>query len=82
MKYLCLIYASEIDWANMPKEQTDSLTRSISTFTNDIKKSGHYIAGDALQPTHTPPPSASAKAKSPPLTALSQKPKNSWAATT
>ena len=53
MKYLCLIYASEIDWAKMPKTETDSVHAQYFAFTNDIKKSGHYIAGDALQPTNT-----------------------------
>jgi len=53
VKYLCLIYASEIDWANMPKEQMESTNKEYFNFTNDIKKSGHYIGGDALQPTST-----------------------------
>jgi len=53
MKYLCLIYASEIDWANMPKDQTAALNKEYFDFTTDIKKSGQYIGGDALQPTQT-----------------------------
>ncbi len=53
MKYLCLIYASEVDWANMPKERMDSLNKEYFDFTNDIKKSGQYVGGDALQPTQT-----------------------------
>jgi hypothetical protein len=53
VKYLCLIYASEIDWANMPKEQMESTNKEYFNFTNDIKKSGQYIGGDALQPTST-----------------------------
>lgn len=53
MKYLCLIYASEIDWANMPKQQMESVNKEYFDFTNDIKKSGQYIGGDALQPTST-----------------------------
>ena len=53
MKYLCLIYASEVDWANMQKERMDSLNKEYFDFTNDIKKSGQYVGGDALQPTQT-----------------------------
>ncbi len=37
----------------MPKEQMDAIHGEYFAFTNDIKKSGQYIAGDALQPTQT-----------------------------
>jgi hypothetical protein len=53
MKYLCLIYENEKAWAQMPKEQSDAIFNEYFAFTDDIKKSGHYIAGDALHPTHT-----------------------------
>jgi hypothetical protein len=53
MKYLCLIYDNESAWPTMPKEQSDAIMGEYDNFTNGIRKSGHYIAGEALQPTHT-----------------------------
>ena len=53
MKYLCLIYDDETKWATMPKEQADALMGEYFAFTDGIRQSGHYVAGDALQPTAT-----------------------------
>ena len=51
MKYLCLIYENESNWGTMPKEQTDAAMGEYFAFTDDIKKSGHLLGGDALHPT-------------------------------
>jgi hypothetical protein len=53
MKYLCLIYDAEKSWQTMPKEQSDAMMGEYGAFTESIKKSGHYVGGDALQPTST-----------------------------
>ena len=53
MQYLLLIYDNEKMWAGMPKDQSDTMFREYMEFTADIKKSGHFIAGDALQPIAT-----------------------------
>jgi hypothetical protein len=53
MKYLCLIYENEGNWATMSKEEGDRVMGEYFAFTNDTKKSGHYLAGDALQPVST-----------------------------
>jgi hypothetical protein len=53
MQYLLLIYDDEKVWANLSKEESDRLFGEYTTFTNDIKASGHYRAGDALQPVST-----------------------------
>ena len=53
MKYLCLIYDDEKTWGTMPKEQSDAMMGEYGAFTEGIKKSGHYVGGDALQPTST-----------------------------
>ena len=53
MKYLCLIYEDEKAWASMPKDETDAIMTEYFSFTDDIQKSGHYIGGEALQPTET-----------------------------
>jgi hypothetical protein len=53
MKYLCLIYDEEAKWATMPKDQADAMMGEYFAFTDGIKKSGHYVAGEALQPVQT-----------------------------
>jgi hypothetical protein len=53
MKYLCLIYGSEKEWEALPKETTDAIHAEYFVFGNDIKASGQYIAGHALQSTQT-----------------------------
>jgi hypothetical protein len=53
MKYLCLIYDEESAAARMTKEQGQALMADYFAFTDGIKKSGHYVGGEALKPTHT-----------------------------
>jgi hypothetical protein len=53
MKYLCLIYDNEKQWETMPKAEADALLGEYFAFTEGIKKSGHHLGGEALQPTHT-----------------------------
>jgi hypothetical protein len=53
MKYLCLIYDEEKKLAGMPKEESDAFMGEYFTFTEDIRKSGHYVAGEALHPVET-----------------------------
>lgn len=53
MKYLCLIYEDESLWHTMPKAEAEKVYGEYFTFTDGIKKSGHYIGGNPLQPTNT-----------------------------
>ena len=53
MRYLCLIYEDEKGFERMPKEEADAVFGEYHTFTEDVKKSGHLLAGEALQPTDT-----------------------------
>ena len=53
MRYLCLIYDNEKTWATMPKDQSDALMGEYGAFTQSIRQTGHYIGGEALQPTQT-----------------------------
>lgn len=53
MRYLCLIYDEEKKLAAMPKSESDAFTGEYFSFTESIKQSGHYVAGEALQPVHT-----------------------------
>jgi hypothetical protein len=53
MKYLCLIYNDEREMGTMPRPDGEKMMTEYLQFTEDIKKSGHYVGGDALQPTTT-----------------------------
>jgi len=53
MKYLCLIYENEKSFEQLPKDQVDAVMGEYFAFTDGIRKSGQYVAGDALHPTHT-----------------------------
>ena len=53
MRYLCLIYDEEKKLAAMSKGESDAFMGEYFGFTEDIKKSGHYIGGNALQPVST-----------------------------
>ena len=50
MKYLCLIYDPEAELAKMSQEEGEQIMNEYFAFTEDIQKSGHYVAGEALHP--------------------------------
>jgi hypothetical protein len=53
MKYLCLIYDEEQKLAQMSKGDQEAFMGEYWAFTDGIRKSGHYLAGEALKPVHT-----------------------------
>ena len=53
MRYLCLIYEEEGKWATLSESEANAIMGEYFAFTDGIKKSGHYVAGEALQPTQT-----------------------------
>jgi hypothetical protein len=53
MRYLCLIYSEQAQWAKMSKTDADKVSADYMSYTESIKGSGHYLGGNALQPTHT-----------------------------
>lgn len=53
MRYICLIYENEAQFANMSQSEKEAIYRDYYNFQDGIKKSGHYVAGDPLEPTHT-----------------------------
>ena|SRR5258705_2978166 len=53
MRYMLLIYGAEKDWAGMSDDQRGRIMQDYMSFTDGIRKSGHYVAGDALQDTTT-----------------------------
>ena len=53
MQYLCLIYEDEKEWQKMSKAETEKVIGEFQAYTQSVRKSGHYVGGNALQPTHT-----------------------------
>ena len=53
MKYLCLIYEDQSAWQKMSDADRNKGMAEYGSFTESIKKSGHYVGGEALQPTNT-----------------------------
>jgi hypothetical protein len=53
MRYLCLIYSDEKQIAAMPENQARTVIGEYANFTDGIRKSGHFLGGERLQPTHT-----------------------------
>jgi hypothetical protein len=52
MRYLCLIDDEEKKLGGMSKSESDAFMGEYNAFTEGIKKSGHYLGGEALQPVH------------------------------
>ena len=53
MKYLCLIYENEKDFETMSPADGEAIMNEYFVFTDGIRRSGQYVAGEALQPTPT-----------------------------
>jgi hypothetical protein len=53
MKCLCLIYDEERKLGAMSQSESTAFFGEYHVFTEGIRKSGHYVAGEALQPVQT-----------------------------
>ena len=53
MHYLCLIYEDEKEWQKLPPAETQKILGEYLAYTDSVRKSGHYVGGNALQPSHT-----------------------------
>ncbi len=53
MKYLCLIYDDEKSMSARSQSESTAFTGEYFAFSEDIRKSGHYVAAEALQPVQT-----------------------------
>lgn len=50
MKYLCLIYDEEKKMSALPETEQQQMMTDYMAFTEDVRKKGHYVAGEALHP--------------------------------
>ncbi|KRR27278.1 hypothetical protein CQ14_34315 [Bradyrhizobium lablabi] len=53
MQYLLLIYRSDAEYDRMTADDRKKLTGEYGAFTQSIIQSGHFKAGDGLQPSTT-----------------------------
>jgi hypothetical protein len=51
MRYLCLIYENEKAFETLPPAETEAIMGEYFQFTENIRKNGKYVAGEALHPT-------------------------------
>jgi hypothetical protein len=53
MQYLLMIYQNEAEYAKYPDALNGKMLAEYGAFTQSIVQSGHFKAGDRLQPTST-----------------------------
>jgi hypothetical protein len=53
MQYLLMIYRSEAELGKMTPAERQKMTAEYGAFTQSIIQSGHFKAGDGLQPSTT-----------------------------
>ena len=53
MKYLCLVYFEGKIWDVMSQKESDALTEESLAYDEELMKSGHFIAAEALDSIHT-----------------------------
>jgi hypothetical protein len=53
MKYLCLAYVDEKKWDMLPKSEQDALIDESLAYDEELRKSGHLVAAEALQSAET-----------------------------
>ena len=53
MRYLCLVYIEEKKLNALSKAELDALVADALAYDEELRKSGHYVASDALQGVET-----------------------------
>jgi hypothetical protein len=53
MKFMFMIYHDENELQALPEREMQTLVDSALDYDDEIRRSGHYIVSDALQPAHT-----------------------------
>jgi hypothetical protein len=53
MQFALLIYDDEASWANLSEEQRGAIMGDYWAYTEELQKTGAYVAGEALKPIAT-----------------------------
>ncbi len=51
MRYMLLIYSPESYWQSISEQERGKIYQEYLDFTDSIRKSGHWVAGDPLEAT-------------------------------
>jgi hypothetical protein len=49
MKYICLGYINEKEWASATEEEQQSMMDECFAYDDEQRKNGHFVGGEALQ---------------------------------
>ncbi len=50
MKYICLGYIEPDKFENMSESERNTMLDECFTYDDELRKNGHFAAGEALQP--------------------------------
>ncbi len=53
MKYICLGYLDESNWGTVSEKDRHAFMDECFAYDDELRKSGHYVGGEALQSTDT-----------------------------
>jgi hypothetical protein len=53
MQYMLLIYDDETTWQGLSEDVRNAVYGEYVAYTDELRKAGAYVAGDALQPVGT-----------------------------
>ena len=53
MKYICLGYIEPRKFEDMSESERNTMLDECFTYDDDLRKNGHFAAGEALQPANT-----------------------------
>lgn len=51
MKFVCLGYHKENNWAKMSEAERKSMMETCFAYDDELRRGGHFVGGDALQPS-------------------------------
>jgi len=49
MKYICLGYHDEANFASMPQDEVHAMIDECLTYDDELRQNGHFAGGEALQ---------------------------------
>jgi hypothetical protein len=53
MKFICLGFAEEKKWYDLPQERLETMMEECFAYDDVLRKNGHFLGGEALQNSNT-----------------------------
>lgn len=53
MKFICLGYAEEKKWDDLPQERLEAMMEECFVYDDVLRENGHFLGGEALQNSNT-----------------------------